>query len=132
MQNPYQNNFNADRFAQKEEVIKVNGENGARAYNMAANSSALLLDTSNPLVWLVQTDGAGYKTVSPYSIAPYQPSPEPDLRTLEERIQKIEEVLTYESNNAKPTVSSGEPATSEYKTDVSDSTNGKESKKRRG
>ena len=49
--------------ATKQEVIKVNGKNGANAFQLAPDSSALLLDTSAPLVWLVQTDGAGYKTL---------------------------------------------------------------------
>ena len=63
---------------QRQEIIRVNGENGARAYQMAPNSSALLLDESAPLVWLVQTDGAGYKTEAPYTITPYQAQPAPD------------------------------------------------------
>ena len=57
----------------KQEVVRINGQNGAQAYQMAPNSSALLLDVSAPLVWLVQSDGAGYKTCTPYTIAPYEP-----------------------------------------------------------
>lgn len=63
---------------------------------MAPDSSALLLDTSAPLVWLIQTDGAGYKTVSPYTIAPYRTEAEvktsqidTTLASLETRITKI-------------------------------------------
>ena len=33
-------------FATPSQVVKVNGENGAKAYNLGANSSALLLDES--------------------------------------------------------------------------------------
>ena len=74
----------------RQEIVKVNGENGARAYQLAANSSVLLLDETNPIVWLVQTDGAGYKTVSPFSITPYQPAPAIDVNSLEERISRLE------------------------------------------
>lgn len=82
----------------RQEIIRVNGENGAKAYQMAPNSSALLMDESAPLVWLVQTDGAGYKTAVPYTIAPYQSQPAPDLNDLEERIKRLEEML----NGKKP------------------------------
>lgn len=76
----------------RQEIVRVNGENGAKAYQMAPNSSALLMDESAPLVWLVQTDGAGYKTAVPYTIAPYQSQPAPDLNDLEERIKRLEEL----------------------------------------
>lgn len=56
MVNPY---LNMQPFQRpKQEVVKVNGENGARAFPMSANSSALLLDESGTIVWLVTTDGA--------------------------------------------------------------------------
>ena len=60
---------------QRCQVIKVNGRNGADAFRMAADSSVLLLDENDPIVWLKTTDGAGYPTITPYSIAPYQPAP---------------------------------------------------------
>ena len=49
---------------QQQQVVRVNGENGAKAYNIGANSSALLLVETGLMVWLVTSDGAGYKTVS--------------------------------------------------------------------
>jgi hypothetical protein len=84
----------------RQEIIRVNGENGARAYQMASNSSALLLDESAPLVWLVQTDGAGYKTATPYTIAPYQAQAEPDYASLEERIKRLEDMINGQKSDA--------------------------------
>lgn len=78
---------------QPSQVIKVNGENGARAYTMGANSSALLLDESGLLVWLVVSDGAGYKTVTPYDITPHQVTPAPDYGSLESRIKRLEDMI---------------------------------------
>lgn len=86
---------------QRVEIIKVNGENGARAYQLAPNSSILLLDESAPIVWLCQTDGAGYKTVTPYSISPYQPEPPVDVKSLEQRIAKLEGILNEQSDTGK-------------------------------
>lgn len=93
---PYGNPY-ADRLAamqqsqamqQRCEVVTVNGENGAQAYPLAPNSSALLLDESQPLVWLVKTDGAGYKTVSAFNITPHEQTQQPTNADLEQRIAR--------------------------------------------
>ena len=101
----------------RQEIVKVNGENGARAYQMNPNSSALLLDENNPIVWLVQTDGAGYKTVSPFSISPYQPAPPIDLNDLNERLKRLEAKVNEShniSNERKEYQSSTNKANVEY------------------
>ena len=102
---PYQSMYQQPTYIPKQEIIRVNGENGARAFQIAPNSSALLLDETSPIVWVVQTDGAGYKTVTPYTITPYQPEPPIDVKSLEERIKKLEETINAKSNtgNAKRT-----------------------------
>lgn len=94
--NPY--NSQMSQPPTRSEITKVNGENGARAYQLAPNSSALLLDESAPIVWLVQSDGAGYKTVTPYSITPYQPTPAVDVNSLENRVKRLEEMINAKSN----------------------------------
>ena len=84
-----------------QQVVRVNGENGARAYQIGANSSALLLDESGTMVWLVTSDGAGYKTVSAYDIAPHQAAQAPDFGSLENRIKRLEELMDgYSGNHA--------------------------------
>lgn len=88
------------RNAPRYEVIQVNGENGARAFAMAPNSSALLMDATAPIVWLCTTDGAGYLTASPFSIAPYQPENPVDVKTLEERIERLEARMSEQSDAA--------------------------------
>ena len=80
-----------------QQVIKVNGENGARAFAIGANSSALLLDESGLLVWLITTDGAGYKTVTPYDITPHKIEPAPD--SLESRVKRLEEIINANTTN---------------------------------
>lgn len=94
--NPYMGN-QMQQYGAQSQIIKVNGEPGAQAFQLPANSSALLLDSNNPIVYLVQTDGAGYKSVSKYKIEPYQPDPEPDWKAMEIRLQKLEEKIN-ESN----------------------------------
>ena len=90
------------------EIQKVSGEESARAYPMGPNSSVILLDTLNPLIWVVVTDSSGYKTVSPFTITPYipeQPVTTADLKdeigTIINRLEKIEERMNQnvQSNN---------------------------------
>lgn len=94
----YNNPFNPYGFQQQ--VVRVNGRGGAEAYSIGPNSSALLLDESGSLVWLVTTDGAGYKTIAPYDITPHQVAPAPDFSTLEARIKKLEDKLNDAGNSA--------------------------------
>jgi len=99
-QNPFipQLNLQQNMQSQKMDIIHVNGENGAKAYQLAPNSNVLLLDDTAPIIWLKQTDGAGYPSLTPYSITPYKPEPPIDVKSLEERILKLEAKINAEPN----------------------------------
>ena len=104
MINPYYQQ-NTMQQLPKQEVIKVNGENGARAYPIGANSSAILLDESGLLIWLITSDGAGYKSVMAYDITPHKTAPTPDYNTLEQRIERLEGIInanTSDTTTVKP------------------------------
>lgn len=103
--NPYSYMPQVQMPAPHMEVIRVNGENGVDAFQMGPNSSVLLLDETAPIVWLAQTDGAGYKTKTPYDISPHAPEPSPEIKSMDERLasidkrlQAIEEVMRDESD----------------------------------
>lgn len=99
--NPYQNQQSMmPSMAPRQELVKVNGRPGAEAFQMAPNSSALLLDETAPIVWLAQTDGAGYKSLSPYSISPYQPEAPVDVKALLHRVEKLEAMIN--ANESDP------------------------------
>ena len=103
-QNPYLNPYGMQQpLIQPTQVVRVNGENGARAYALGANSSALLLDESGLMVWLVTSDGAGYKTVTPYDITPHQVAVAPDFGSLENRISKLEEIVNGNTTDSSAT-----------------------------
>lgn len=102
MYNPYNMQIPAMQ-STSQEVVKVNGKNGADAYQLPPNSSALLLDTTASIVWLVQTDGAGYKTATAYDIIPHKTEQEvviDNFKLLDARISKLEEVFHAKSNTA--------------------------------
>ena len=75
------------------QVARVTGESGARAYSLAPNSSVLLMDETAPIVWLKTTDSAGYPSLQPYSISPYNPEEPVNLKDLEHRIARLEEMF---------------------------------------
>lgn len=103
--NPYQyQQYN--NMQQPQQVLRVNGENGAKMLTLPPNSSALALDENAPIVWLCQTDGAGYKTCTPYKIEPYQQQPQSNITDLEMRVKRLEEMLT---NATKSNFANDEP-----------------------
>ena len=125
-QNPYLNPYSFMQQGQMQQmqpvqppvqVVRVNGENGAKAYAIGANSSALLLDESGTMVWLVTSDGAGYKTVSAYDISPHQAQPSPDYSSLESRIERLEMIVNGNPRNPSAN-SKNKPDDIAVKTDV--------------
>ena len=92
-------NFGRPNFLPHYEIVKVNGEAGARAFQMAPNSNMFLADATNPkLIWLVQTDGAGYLTATPLDVAIHQTEQQTTYSNLEERIKHLEDM--YEQLNS--------------------------------
>ena len=83
--------------ARKTEVLRVQGKAGAEAFAMMPNSEAALFDMTAPIVYLAQTDSAGYKTLKPFSITEYVPQPEPSLSDIESRLSRLEEMLNEQS-----------------------------------
>jgi hypothetical protein len=108
---PYQNQNYGNPYLPEPQmqVTKVNGRPGADAFRIGPNSSALLLDESGTLIWAITTDGAGYKTVAPYDIAPHVDAPLPDLNGLEERLRRLEEIVNGNTSNSS-TARAVEPA----------------------
>ena len=96
-QNPSYNQLQQNNMVGKQEVVRVNGKNGAEAFQLPPNSSILLLDETAPIVWLKITDGAGYPTITPYDINPHQTETiqqtEIDIKPLEQRISKLQEIV---------------------------------------
>ena len=90
------NNFNLYGQQKPQQVVQVDGYNGASTYKIGPDSSALLLDQSGDKVWLVKTDGAGYKSViQPYSITPISDNNNNayDFSQYEERLSKLEKLM---------------------------------------
>lgn len=93
-----QNNYN---FLQPQKIVQVNGYNGAEAYKMAPNSSIILMDINEPIIWLKITDGAGYPTITGYTISPL----ENKTNDIEQRVQALEDKISkiFQQNQTSQT-----------------------------
>ena len=100
MQNNYGWNRPVYNPAPHYEIIKVNGEAGAQAFCMGPNSSQFLADSTNAQrIWVAQTDGAGYATLTPLKVTPYPQETPIDLNNLEARIKTLEDTLNEYVNS---------------------------------
>ena len=107
------------------EIIKVNGQEGAKNFRMAPNSTALLLDSTAPIVWHVQTDGAGFLTATPFDVSPHQTPKPVDMNDLSARVTKLEELITnVQQSNTGTTKQSKKQRQQPADPDVDQSTSG--------
>lgn len=81
------------------EIINVNGAAGARSLRLAPNSSVILRDANEPIVWLCEADGTGYFEPVPYSVTPYQAQPAVDVNDLARRIARMEAMMDAQSDD---------------------------------
>ena len=89
---------------QQYKITHIRGEEGANTIPMQPNSEALLLDDTAPIVWLVQVDGMGYRSVTPYDICQHVSVPEPNINDLIERIDRLEKTINeYELKQSNST-----------------------------
>lgn len=87
-------------------IIKVHGEEGARSFRMGPNSDTILADETGSMIWVVQTDGAGYLTATPYDVTPHQIKQPINVEDLADRLARLEEKInakqSYSQSNKQP------------------------------
>ena len=79
--------------AQRMSITQVNGWGGADAFRMGPNSSILLLDQEQPVVYMKKTDGGGFPSVAAYELRPLQRPKPLDANELEERLNRLEALI---------------------------------------
>lgn len=77
--NPYQNpmsqNNNFSTQPQQNNLIRVTGIDGAKAYQMSPNSSVALFDSDSDIMYVKTTDGAGFPTIRTFRFEPIEDVP---------------------------------------------------------
>ena len=113
--NPYGFPQNMPQAIQNQmQIPKVHGREGANAFPLGPNSSALAMDEGASIVWMMVTDSAGYKTVTPFDVTPHEetkPATTNDLKSLldtmksfDERLSKLEGLEHVSESNDGATV----------------------------
>ena len=119
-QNQYGNAYNnlLRRSLPKYNIIKVSGRQGANTFEMGPDSSIFLADEKEDIIWFVKTDGAGYKTVTPLDVSPHIDKPPVDINVLNDKILRIEELVSTimeEIKNGRVSIGVNESNDSESK-----------------
>ena len=88
---------------QLQQLIKVNGIDGARAFQMSPNSSVALFDINADLIYIKSTDGAGFPTIDTYKFTRVEEKsvPEVEYVSKEEMMEEIEKLRKEIKNNGK-------------------------------
>lgn len=68
----YQQNFSP----QGSQLIRVTGIDGAKAYQMTANSTVALFDSGSDVMYIKSTDGAGFPTIRTFKFEELHGNPD--------------------------------------------------------
>lgn len=105
MYNQSQNNQQFFPPEPTQNLIRVNGINGAKAYQMPANSTVALFDSNNDVMYVKSTDGAGFPSIRTFSFTELKE----DISTTENTYyisrQEFEEFKKELMNNGKQSIS---------------------------
>lgn len=91
-------------------LIRVTGMQGAKAYQMPANSRAALFDDTDDIVIIKMTDGAGFPSYRRARLEWIEEEPESDAVTRAELNAKFEELKGLILSGKQPVRKSGKSA----------------------
>lgn len=108
---PYNNYLNFNRTVPIYRADPIHGENAAWQYPMGPGSEIWLPDAEQDIIWWIQVDNNGNRSVKSFDIKPHE-EPEPvDMNSILERLTILEEKVNAKQNksNAKRTSAVVEP-----------------------
>lgn len=90
--------------AQQQEIIRVTGMEGARAFPVAPNSRVALFDDGRDVFYIKSADSGGYPTLTAFSFSPLQDTsaPNPDYVTRAEFDELKEMIINAKQPVRKP------------------------------
>ena len=108
-QNPYYNQpINNQPYVPQEpqqSLIRVNGIEGAKAYQMSANSTVALFDTNEDIMYVKSTDGAGFPSIGTFSFTEIKENTKATQTTDYISRQEFEDFKKELMNNGKQSIS---------------------------
>lgn len=112
---PYQMNFGMNQAQQNvlppQQILQANGKASIEALRMSPNSSALIADSTQPVIWKCISDSLGNVSAVAYDVTPHKDEAVAEKETMTRSLESITERLTrleknYESitsRNTQPT-----------------------------
>ena len=113
MYNPYLQNQNINVLP-AQQILQANGKASIDMIRLAPNSSVLIADTTAPIVWRCTSDSLGNVTSEAFDIIPHKDEEQIKQESLEQRIARLEAIISEQSVAARAVNDE-----SEFKTDVS-------------
>ena len=74
----------------RHEIDRVNGRASVMNMHYAPNSSYLMIDENEPVVWLVTTDSSGFPTATDFEMVPRISEEQKIQNGIDERLTKLE------------------------------------------
>ena len=103
--NPQMNNQQIFPQEQPQNLIRVNGIDGAKAYQMNANSTVALFDSNEDIMYIKNTDGAGFPSIRTFNFAEITQNEKPSGNQDYISRQEFEEFKKELMNNGKQSIS---------------------------
>lgn len=88
--------YSYNPFGKSEQLVRVTGIEGAKAYQMLPNSTVALFDGNEDYFYLKTTDGAGFPTIRVFKFEEVQESPSCEYLTKAEFEKFRKELLNGE------------------------------------
>ena len=115
--NPQMNNQQIYPQEQTQNLIRVNGIDGAKTYQMPANSTVALFDCNEDIMYIKTTDGAGFPSIRTFAFTEVKEQnkliPQVDYISREE----FEEFKKELMNNGKQSISRSKSNLTDKSTD---------------
>ena len=107
MNNFYPNQFSTLTQPQMptQNLIRVNDIDGAKAYQMSANSTVALFDTNEDIMYVKSTDGAGFPSIRTFSFTEIKENTKVSQNSDYISRQEFEDFKKELMNNGKQSIS---------------------------
>lgn len=111
-----------------QQILQANGKESIKAIRMSPNSSVLIADTTEPIVWKCVSDGLGNVTTEAFDISHHKTEEEVEKETTANLLNQISERLERLENKYESVIDRNYESTSKtaYADDkgITKSTNG--------
>lgn len=112
-----------------QQILQANGKASIDALRMSPNSSALIADSTAPIVWKCVSDSLGNVVAEPYDISPHKSEEQVMQDNMSALISNLNDRLTrlendYEESKQSNSCRNGKPRDAEYKGNKANNANG--------